>query len=92
MIYGELETINPKHLLFGNVISLEFRREDLTISNNMQESTKNVKILNALSTEHSLLFCSCLNLTNISKGRGLWKFNNSLISNTNFVDEMKTFI
>ena len=33
-----------------------------------------------------------LNLTNISRGRGLCKFNNSLISNTNFVDEMKTLI
>ena len=58
----------------------------------MQESVKNVKILNALSTDHSLLFCSFLNLTNTSRGRGLWKFNNSLISNTNFVDEMKTLI
>ena len=58
----------------------------------MQESVKNVKILNALSTDHSPLFCSFLNLTNISRGRGLWKFNNSLISNTNFVDEMKTLI
>ena len=66
------------------------RLDYLFISNNMQESVKNVKILNALSTDHSPLFCSFLNLTNISRGRGLWKFNNSLISNTNFVDEMKT--
>ena len=55
----------------------------------MQESAKNVIILNAMSTDHSLLFCSFLNLTDISRGRGLWKFSNSLISNTNFVDEMK---
>ena len=58
----------------------------------MQELVKNVKILNAVSTDHSPLFCSFLNLTNISRGRGLWKFNNSLISTTNFVDEMKTLI
>ena len=56
----------------------------------MQELTKNVKILNALSTDHYPLFCSFLNLNNISRSRGLWKFNNSLISNSNFVDEMKT--
>ena len=31
VIYGKLETLNPKHLLFDNVISLEFCREDLTI-------------------------------------------------------------
>ena len=58
----------------------------------MQESAKNVKIRNALSTDHSPLFSSFLNLSNISRGRGLWKFNNSLISITNFVDEMKTLI
>ena len=71
---------------------LQRRLDYLFISNNMQESVKNVKILNALSTDHSPLFCSFLNLTNISRGRGLWKFNNSLISNTIFVDEMKTLI
>ena len=48
----------------------------------MQESVKNVKILNALLTDHSSLFCSFLKLTNTSRGRRLWKFNNSLISNT----------
>ena len=59
----ELEILNPKHLLFGNVISLEFCREDLTIfSNNMQELAKNVKTLNALSMDHSPLFCSFLKL------------------------------
>ena len=58
----------------------------------MQESAKNVKILNALSTDHSPLFCPFVNLSNIPRGRGLWEFNNSLISNTNFVDEMKTLI
>ena len=56
----------------------------------MQELAKNVIILNALSTDHSPLFCSFP--SNISRGRGLWKYNNSLISNTNFVDEMKTLI
>ena len=51
---------------------------------------KNVIILNALLTDHSPLFCSFP--SNISRGRGLWKYNNSLISNTNFVDEMKILI
>ena len=64
----------------------------LFILNNIQESAKNGKILNALSTDHSSSFCSFLNLSNISRGRVLWKFNNSLISNSDFVDEMKTLI
>ena len=58
----------------------------------MRESAKNDKILNALSTEYSPLFCSFINLRNISRGRNLWNSNNSLVSNTNFVDEMKALI
>ena len=58
----------------------------------MQESAKNVKILNALLTDYSPLFCFFLNLSNISRGCAPWKFNNSLISNTNFDYEMKTLI
>ena len=52
----------------------------------MQKAAKSVKVLNFP------LFCSFLNLGNISIGSGLWKFSNSLISNNNFVDEMKTLI
>ena len=55
----------------------------------MQEPAKNFEILNTLSTDHFSLFCSFLYLTNISRGRGLWDFNNFLTSNINFVDEMK---
>ena len=71
---------------------MQRRLDYLFISNDMQESVKKVKILNALSTNHSPLFCSFLNLSNISRGRGLRKFNNSLISIANFVGEMKTLI
>ena len=86
------KTFTPKHLLFGNAISLEFlqRRLDyLFVSSNIQEPAKNARILNALSINHFLLLCSFLNLSNISSSHGLWKFNHSLIWNTNFVDEMK---
>ena len=55
----------------------------------MQEPAKNFEILNTLSTDHFSLFCCFLYLTNISRGRGLWNFNNFLTSNINFVDEMK---
>ena len=40
--------------------------------------------------DHYPLFCSFPNLNNISRYRGLWKFNNFVISNTNFVDQIKT--
>ena len=48
-------------------------------------------VLNALSSDHSSLFCSISkpNELNKGKGKGLWKFNNSLISNTDFFERMK---
>ena len=71
---------------------LQRRLDYLFISNNVQESAKNVKTLKALSTDHFPLFSSFLNLSSISRGHGLWKFNNSFIWNTNLVDEMKILI
>ena len=58
----------------------------------MQELATIVKTTNTLSMNHYPLFCSFLNLNNISRCRGIWKFNNFLISNTNFVNEIKTVI
>ena len=58
----------------------------------MQESATIVKMLNALSTDYSPIFCSFQNLRNMYRGCGLWKFSNSLISYTNFVDQMKALI
>ena len=50
--------------------------------------------MNALSTGHSPVFCSTSkrNEFNKGKGKGLWKVNNSLISNTHFVEKMKQLI
>ena len=58
----------------------------------MQELATNVKMLNALLTDYSPIFRSFQNLRNIYRGCSLWKFCNSLISYTNFVDQMKALI
>ena len=62
------------------------------VSQNLQERTRNVDILNAVSTDHSPVFCSFVNSTEFHKGPGNWKFNNSLIFDRNFIKEMKCFI
>ena len=62
------------------------------VSQNLQERTRNVDILNAVSTDHWPVFCSLLNSTEFLKGPGIWKFYNSLIFDRNFVKEMKCFI
>ena len=75
--YGVINLIVTYFFHMGKQIFALFKL--VAMANNMKELVKNVKILNALSAEHSPLFCSFLNLTNISRGRGHWKFNNSLI-------------
>ena len=51
------------------------------VSNSRQEATKSVDILASLSTDHSPIFITLSKLNEFTKGKGLWKFNNSLISN-----------
>ena len=62
------------------------------VSPDLQERTRNVDILNAVSTDHLADFFSLLNSTEFPKGPGIWKFNNSLIFDYNFVKEMKYYI
>ena len=47
--------------------------------------------MNTFSTDHSPVFCSFIKCLNCTKGPRFWKFNNSLISNSDFVYEIKTF-
>ena len=65
---------------------IQRRLDYMFISQNLQEYVKNSDVLSALSTDHLPDFCSTSkrNELNQGKDRGLWKFNNSLISNTDF--------
>ena len=80
-------TFREKHL--SGII--QRRLDYIFISQNLQEYVTKSDVLNPLSTDHSPVFCkiSKRNKFNKEKGRGLWKFNNSLISNTDFVKQMK---
>ena len=58
----------------------------------MQESIKDTEILPASSSDHSLIFFSLVSTKPASKGKGLWKFNNSLLLNEEFVTKMRNYI
>ena len=75
---------------FSGVI--ECRLAYIFILNSLQEEISKVEILNPFSTDRSTLFCSFIKSLRYSKGPGLWKFNDSLLSNNDFVEEMKFFI
>ena len=58
----------------------------------MQESIKKTDILTTQSTDHSPIFFSLSKNTGISRGKGLWKFNNSLCHKPNFITELKNYL
>ena len=58
----------------------------------MQVSVKNTDALASLLTDHSRITFSCFKNEESNIGRGLWKFDNSLIENEEYVLQMKKFI
>ena len=58
----------------------------------MQVSVKNTDVLASLLTDHLPITFSCFKNEESNRGRGFWKFNNSLIENVEYVLQMKKFI
>ena len=68
---------------------IQRRLDYFLVSNNLQESINKTDVLTALSTDHSPIFFSLSKNIDISRGEGLWKFNNSFRHNPDFVTELK---
>ena len=62
------------------------------ISNSFQGSIKTTDTLVAFSTDHSLITFSLYHLKKFPCGKRLWKFNNSLIKNEKYREQMKKLI
>ena len=78
-------TFRQKH-----VSGLIQRRLDyFYISNSMQVSVKNTDVLASLLTDYLRITFSCFKNEESNRGRGFWKFNNSLIENVEYVLQMK---
>ena len=87
-LHKKLLTFRQKH--FTGIIR---RRLDyIFVSSSLQESVKKTEILNTLSSDHSPVFCSFVNNDTFARGSCVWKFNNSLLLNTEFVKKLKTHI
>ena len=86
--HKKLFTFRQKH--FTGII--QRRLDYIFVSNVLQESVKKTEILNALSSDHSPVFCSFVNNGIFARGSGIWKFNNSLLLNTEFIKKLKTHI
>ena len=78
-------TFRQKH-----VSGLIQRRLDyFYISDSKPVSVKNTYVLASLLTDHSPISFSYCKNEESNRGRGFWKFNNSLIENKEYVQQMK---
>ena len=99
MIFGKFVTLKENDLLLDNTILLVLSRifiqrrlDYFFISNSLQESIKTTITLAAFPADHSPITFSLCHLKEFPRGRGLWKFNKSLIKNENYHEQMKKLI
>ena len=62
------------------------------ISQNFQEIAKHTETLNTVSTDYSPVLCSFQNLNQFERGPNLWKLNNFLVSNEEYVLRLKNLL
>ena len=85
---GYVITFQQKH--FTGII--QWRLDYIFVYNSLQESVEKTEILNALSSDHFPIFWSFVNNDTFPHGSGVWKFNNSLLFDTEFVEKLKIHI
>ena len=71
---------------------IEWRLDFFHISNTLQKFVKNTDVLAFFGTDHSPNVFSLELKDMILCGKGFWKFNNSLISNTKYTEKMQNQI
>ena len=93
VIYGELEIprLNLKGKLLDKTI-LQRCLDYFFISNILQEFVKHADIFVSPTSDHSPILVSLMESVIPERGRGLWKFNCSLLHNAKFIEEMKNYI
>ena len=95
MSHLENKKYKRKALHISTKISLRFSTLEIRlffVSNTLQQSIKDTEILPALSSDHFPIFFSLVSTESASKGKWLWKFNNSLLLNKEFVTKMRNYV
>ena len=70
----------------------EKRLDYFLISDCLQEAVQTIEIIPSVQSDHSALNLNFCTVQNEARGRGYWKFNNSLIQDKEFVEAMKNAI
>ena len=68
-----------------------FHLDYFFISEHLLNDLESFKILPGLHSDHSILKIKLVN-SNPTRGKGIWKFNNSLLHDINYVTEIKKII
>ena len=71
---------------------IQRRLDYFFVSNVLQERVKKPDILASFATDHSLILFSLNQMSEVSHGKGLWKFNKSLLLNKDYVEKIKEHI
>jgi len=86
--------MNPDQLRFtraNSLMKIQCRRDYFFISKQLNDHVKECKIIPNIYSDHSAVALSVsVNECEFPRGPGFWKFNNSLLSDTNYV-ELLTF-
>ena len=88
----KIRTSKRKRFTFKQHHSTGFTQRQLDyfiISNSLQESIKTKDTSAAFSTDHSPITFSSCHLKEFPRGKGLWKFNKSLIKIENYRQQIK---
>ena len=98
---GKLELVdiwrlqNPalKKFTWKSSNPFKMRRLDFfLISDDMQRNVNSCEILHGIQSDHSPLLLKIFSIPESQRGPGYWKFNNSLLNVSNFVDSMRALI
>ena len=90
--FGEYETLKEKRYTFhlNQVFGFIQRRLDyFFVSNRLQDFVKKTNVFASFSTDHSPVFFSFEKGNGSVCGRGLWKFNKCLISDSEYIKSFK---
>ena len=93
-IFGEFAILKRRFTFRQNHSSgfIQRRLDYFFISNSLQEMTKYTDILAAFSTDHALILITLSKINKLDRGKGFWKFNNSLKKNEDYVETIKNVI
>ena len=88
---------NPKHQNFTfrqnhSTGFIERLLDYIFVSNCLQQFVNHTNVLLAISTDHSPVLMSLSNNNSDNNGRGLWKYNSSLVYDEFYVENMKELI